>query len=609
MKKALKTLLSVFLVLIILALPVFAWDDYDNEYTAYRDIVPKYDTMMSYLYHSAMDGDMYVSLLQYELKEKYLVAIFNDLVSYSPELFFLNSKIGYRYFDKNDITYVAGIYFSYNYQGRELREAVKDFEAQVDYIVSLVDPQMSEAEKALFVHDYMASLYAYDNDMTVYDAYRIMTGEYGVCKAYSLAYSAVLEKLGMKCIMVVSNEMNHAWNLVQIDGKWYHVDLVYDDPGRDKPGRVGHGYFILSDTEISLREEGAHTGWATDLVSDESYGGFAPWVDQKMQMTHLNGKWYYIDDETMSIMSIDWDSGAKECVYTFENRWYTNSKRTTKWVGTFSGLCTYNGKLVFNTDRQVISLDPETGEQRMLFEVEESEQLCGVMVHKDELKYYVSYNINGNDESYVGRVRLEGDGEKLPDETQENDTYSTLPFTDVPWNHESYTAIEYVYNRGLFNGVSETKFEPDSTLTRAMFVTVLGRLCEVDISEYDKTVFYDVLPGQWYSEYVNWAAMEGIVNGVGNRMFDPNGELTREQMYKIAAFCAVTLTGIDTVTADELPFADRESISSWAYDSVRYCVDWGLINPHDGNLDPSAKATRAEAAEIISRLSKLLENN
>ena len=606
MKKTINRILSFCLAMILLSVPISAKSEYTNEYTAYRDIVPKYDQMMSHLYQSVLEGDVYVSLMNYELKEEDLVAVFNDLVAYSPELFFLNSKITYRYFDKNGTTYVAGLYFSYNYQGRELREAQRDFEEQIDYIASLVDPDMSQAEKALFVHDYMASLYTYDNEMNVYDAYRLMIGEYGVCKAYSLAYSAVLEKLGMKCIMVVSQEMNHAWNLVEIDGKWYHVDLVYNDPGRDKPGRVWHDYFLLSDSEISDREEGAHMGWATALVCDESYSGFAPWVGEKIQLTYLDGRWYYIDEEQMAILGVDWDGGEEQVVYKFENRWYTSAKRANRWVGTFSGLCTHDGKLVFNTDRRVISTDPATGEQWVLFEADPDEQISGVMVHKDELKCYISYNINGNDESYVKRVKIGEPVEEHPTDTQPEDDYSTLPFTDVPWNHESYTAISYVYERGLFNGVSATKFEPDSTLTRAMFVTVLGRLCEVDVSRYNQNVFYDVLPGQWYSPYVSWAALEGIVNGVGNRQFNPMGELTREQMYKIAAHCAVILTGVDTVTAAELPFADRDKISSWAYDSVKYCVEWGLINSHDGNLAPTAKATRAEAAEIISRLSRLL---
>ena len=608
MKKTINRILSFCLAMILLSVPISAKSEYTNEYTAYRDIVPKYDQMMSHLYQSVLEGDVYVSLMNYELKEEDLVAVFNDLVAYSPELFFLNSKITYRYFDKNGTTYVAGLYFSYNYQGRELREAQRDFEEQIDYIASLVDPDMSQAEKALFVHDYMASLYTYDNEMNVYDAYRLMIGEYGVCKAYSLAYSAVLEKLGMKCIMVVSQEMNHAWNLVEIDGKWYHVDLVYNDPGRDKPGRVWHDYFLLSDSEISDREEGAHMGWATALVCDESYSGFAPWVGEKIQLTYLDGRWYYIDEEQMAILGVDWDGGEEQVVYKFENRWYTSAKRANRWVGTFSGLCTHDGKLVFNTDRRVISTDPATGEQWVLFEADPDEQISGVMVHKDELKCYISYNINGNDESYVKRVKIGEPVEEHPTDTQPEDDYSTLPFTDVPWNHESYTAISYVYERGLFNGVSATKFEPDSTLTRAMFVTVLGRLCEVDVSRYNQNVFYDVLPGQWYSPYVSWAALEGIVNGVGNRQFNPMGELTREQMYKIAAHCAVILTGVDTVTAAELPFADRDKISSWAYDSVKYCVEWGLINSHDGNLAPTAKATRAEAAEIISRLSRLLGN-
>ena len=111
---------------------------------------------------------------------------------------------------------------------------------------------------------------------------------------------------------------------------------------------------------------------------------------------------------------------------------------------------------------------------------------------------------------------------------------------------------------------------------------------------------------QWYSPYVEWAAAAGIVNGVGDNLFDPLGEITHEQMYKIAAYCATLLTGYDAVTTRLLPYSDSDSISSWAYDSVKYCEEWGLIDSHSGALNPTAKATRAEAADIIARLSKLI---
>ena len=75
------------------------------------------------------------------------------------------------------------------------------------------------------------------------------------------------------------------------------------------------------------------------------------------------------------------------------------------------------------------------------------------------------------------------------------------PFADVSENDSFYPAVEYVYKNELFRGVSANRFAPHSTMTRAMFVTVLGRLAGVDQSEYTKTSFSDAVAGEWYSAY------------------------------------------------------------------------------------------------------------
>lgn len=106
-------------------------------------------------------------------------------------------------------------------------------------------------------------------------------------------------------------------------------------------------------------------------------------------------------------------------------------------------------------------------------------------------------------------------------------------FGDMPpaanWAHEG---IDFAVSRGLFAGVSETRFDPAGSMTRAMVVSVLYRL---DGRQKPQTAapFTDVRPGQWYAEAVAWAAENNIVAGVGNGKFDPNGKVTREQLAAI----------------------------------------------------------------------------
>ena len=106
-----------------------------------------------------------------------------------------------------------------------------------------------------------------------------------------------------------------------------------------------------------------------------------------------------------------------------------------------------------------------------------------------------------------------------------------LPFTDAAADNVWLNGIRYVYESGIMNGVSGTEFDPQGTLTRAMLVTILGRMEQIDPEEYDTVSFTDVDPiGTWnYAPYVEWAAQNGIVLGYGDGTFGPMDPVTCEQ--------------------------------------------------------------------------------
>ena len=185
-------------------------------------------------------------------------------------------------------------------------------------------------------------------------------------------------------------------------------------------------------------------------------------------------------------------------------------------------------------------------------------------------------------------------------------------FTDVSSADWFYDAVSYAVSEGLFNGVSDTQFAPNSNMTRAMFVTVLGRLAKVDTSKYSGDSFTDVEKGSWYDPYVQWASENGIVNGVSDGVFRPNGQITREQMaailYRFAKF-----SGIDTAVSDEsafLAFPDNASVSSYARESMIWAVSVGIINGTGTGLSPQNNATRAQVAQIMKNYAeKILTDN
>ena len=173
------------------------------------------------------------------------------------------------------------------------------------------------------------------------------------------------------------------------------------------------------------------------------------------------------------------------------------------------------------------------------------------------------------------------------------------PFVDVNPGDAYYDAVLYVYENGLFKGVSETEFAPDTTMTRAMFVTVLGRMAGVNPLLYQKSSFTDVEVGQWYSPYVEWAAQSGIVLGYGDGTFGLNDEITVEQAAVILARYAA-FTGRSTYTLRTLSdFADSADVSDWAVYSMKWIVSSGIYTGENGMLSPKSLAKRSLVAAML----------
>ncbi|MPM50429.1 hypothetical protein SDC9_97168 [bioreactor metagenome] len=185
-------------------------------------------------------------------------------------------------------------------------------------------------------------------------------------------------------------------------------------------------------------------------------------------------------------------------------------------------------------------------------------------------------------------------------------TLDVLPFTDIVSTAWYYDSIQYVYDAGLFNGVSASRFAPDSGMTRAMLATVLCRLSGAAGQTGSAPLFTDVAQGAWYYDAVNWAAQNSIVNGMGGSLFAPASNVTREQLvvmlYRYAGYKGVT----DQASGTLSKFPDAGKVSSWALDPMCWAVSGGIVGGRsDGTLDPSGNATRAEVSAMLERFTAL----
>ncbi len=173
------------------------------------------------------------------------------------------------------------------------------------------------------------------------------------------------------------------------------------------------------------------------------------------------------------------------------------------------------------------------------------------------------------------------------------------PFTDVSADDSFYEAVAFANLNGLFKGVTETEFAPETTMTRAMFVTVLGRLAGVDVSEYTEVSFIDVVPTEYYAPYVAWANANGIVEGYNELTFGVSDNVTIEQAAVIIARYAA-FTGIE-IDVDEFvnEYADAELVSDWAAAEMMWADANGIYNGIDGELNPQGAAARSLVAEML----------
>ncbi len=189
-------------------------------------------------------------------------------------------------------------------------------------------------------------------------------------------------------------------------------------------------------------------------------------------------------------------------------------------------------------------------------------------------------------------------------------TARAAAFTDTQ-GHWAEEYINRVVELELFNGMSESSFLPGGTMTRGMFVTVLGRLEGIEPELWTEVpqIFKDVAPGEYYTPYVNWAACCGIVSGMSEDEFWPNAPINREQMAKLVAFYVEQMGYSLKESEDDIPdeFSDGDKISAWAQGSVEFLRTKGILNGSPDGEDgvaflPSNTSTRAECAAVFCRL-------
>ena len=183
-----------------------------------------------------------------------------------------------------------------------------------------------------------------------------------------------------------------------------------------------------------------------------------------------------------------------------------------------------------------------------------------------------------------------------------NNVFNPNPsgFTDldsVPW---AVTAINNLYVNNIIEGKTETEFYPNDNITRAEFATILVKAFKIPVTNVTKATFYDVSLGHWASKYVETAAAMGIVEGYDDGSFEPNTNVTRQDM-AIMVKRAADATGYSfTEKVEAVSFTDEAMIAAYAKAAVAELQKAGIVKGVEGGAyAPLATSTRAQACQII----------
>ena len=181
---------------------------------------------------------------------------------------------------------------------------------------------------------------------------------------------------------------------------------------------------------------------------------------------------------------------------------------------------------------------------------------------------------------------------------------SNVTFSDI-FGHKNQQAIEKLAGEGIINGIGNGTFAPNRTMTRAEFCTIVVKA--LGIKPLESRVFSDVPSGLWYSGYVGAANANGIVNGVGNRKFNPNGTITRQEAATMVVRAAKVLglktaaTNADTTLSR---FSDSAKVASYAKEPLAYCYNSGILEA-EASIQPTKAILRCEIAQMVYNLLKI----
>lgn len=492
------------------------------------------------------NGDTTFDMSAYNMTTDQAKTAFYDFWEKNSGLFYIEKTYSFSYNPTTKIVTKATLKYSDSLT--LTRETARVYAAAVKEATDKVKSGMGDMEKALVLHDHLALVCEYDYDNyranTIPDESRTAFGALvegkAVCQGYAAAYQDLCHRVGLECVTVDSTPMNHAWNLVKIDGVWYHVDVTWDDPAPDTIGMVHHENFLRSDAGIATTgNDMKHNSWTSKYTcSDTRYDDYPLWKGVNTQIVYTGTGKYYKPEVSgrgnkTQTLSIKTETG--KTLASFSTKWDVFGKSNYYWTDNYSAMAYANGLLFVNDASKIYSVNPTSGKTETVFTYSGKEgSIYGIALKDGKMAYLVAEEPAKGGKIYYIDIPAGTSGtspvDPIPVPTVDLPADAENPFTDVLKGTYFYDAALWAYYNGITTGTSADKFSPAGTCDRGQTLTFLWRASGSPEPTSNTNPFYDVKASDYYYKAVLWGVEKGITTGTSSNTFSPKNKCTQAQV-------------------------------------------------------------------------------
>lgn len=364
----------------------------EKTYINYKDVCDKIAEGMINL-----DKEIYIK--EYRIDDPQTIRnIFTTVLKKHPELFYIsNSSYSYA----TDGSYIVVIRPTYLYDKETTKEKINIFNGACDSYLRKINDNMTEFEQALVLHDEIVLNCEYEDSNSLYTtAYAAIVDGNANCQGYSGAYSYLLSLAGIDSEIILSPEMSHVWNKVNIDNSYYNVDLTWNDPMPNRVGQVSHKYFLLSDNKISEENDtiSAHYG-SVGVLHDATNTKYDNSLIHKIntKFCFVGNDCYafdnkYQDELKQCLFKYDTEKDTMEVIKQFYFKWQAAENRY--WSCGFSSLDEKNGILYFNSPELVHCYDTVKNTFETFAKTRATKDCYGLIIKNDNVYIRLSDNPN-----------------------------------------------------------------------------------------------------------------------------------------------------------------------------------------------------------------------